>query len=173
MKTLTVSALVCAVVALTAATVLPAAVDKTNQTAKILLVKRSASCYGGWTSLHDRCYHYVPKPMTWARAEKHCESIGGNLASIRNIMEYHDIQSLIMKSSYEYKEAWVGGSDAQENNQWLWSDGTPFHYVNWCPGEPNNYGGKQHCLQMNHGAEKCWDDYGCNARKPSVCSKKG
>ncbi|KAI3376045.1 hypothetical protein L3Q82_016574, partial [Scortum barcoo] len=67
--------------------------------------------------------------MTWAKAEKNCQSMGGNLASIHNIiLEYHEIQRLVMSSSYEYKEAWIGGSDAQEENTWFWSDGKPFHY---------------------------------------------
>ncbi|KAI3376049.1 hypothetical protein L3Q82_016580 [Scortum barcoo] len=91
--------------------------------------------------------------MTWAKAEKNCQSMGGNLASIHNILEYHEIQRLVMSSSYEYKEAWIGGSDAQEENTWFWSDGKPFHYSNWCSGE------------------KCWDDFYCNANKPSICVK--
>ncbi|GLD46005.1 ladderlectin-like protein [Lates japonicus] len=60
----------------------------------------------------------------------------------------------------------------KRRTQWTWSDGSPFNYLNWCGGEPNNAGGNQHCLQVNHGAEKCWDDYQCNTRKPSVCVKK-
>ncbi|XP_014835616.1 PREDICTED: ladderlectin-like, partial [Poecilia mexicana] len=68
---------------------------------------------------------------------------------------------------------WIGGSDAQEDNNWFWIDGTPFLYTNWCPGEPNNYGGrKQDCLQINFGDHKCWDDVQCYFPKPSVCAKK-
>ncbi|KAF3848171.1 hypothetical protein F7725_021199 [Dissostichus mawsoni] len=42
-------------------------------------------------------------------------------------------------------------------NVWTWSDGTPFHYKDWCDGEPNNPG-RQRCLQMNHSEDKCWDN---------------
>ncbi|XP_031174473.1 ladderlectin-like isoform X7 [Sander lucioperca] len=162
MKTLTVFALVCVMTALTGAA------------ADVNLVKRWArgGCYGGWSRFNDRCFFYDPRPMTWAKAEKNCESLGGNLASVRNIMEYHELQRLIMTNSHEYKETWIGGTDAQEERQWFWSDGTPFHYSNWCRGEPNNHGGRQNCLQINHGAHKCWDDYQCNFQKPSVCAKK-
>ncbi|XP_035850097.1 ladderlectin-like isoform X5 [Sander lucioperca] len=162
MKTLTVFALVCVMTALTGAA------------ADVNLVKRWArgGCYGGWSRFNDRCFFYDPRPMTWAKAEKNCESLGGNLASVRNIMEYHNLQRLIMTNSHAYKETWIGGTDAQEERQWFWSDGTPFHYSNWCRGEPNNHGGRQNCLQINHGAHKCWDDYQCNFQKPSVCAKK-
>uniref|UniRef100_A0A8C9Z9M4 C-type lectin domain-containing protein n=1 Tax=Sander lucioperca TaxID=283035 RepID=A0A8C9Z9M4_SANLU len=104
MKTLTVFALVCVMTALTGAA------------ADVNLVKRWArgGCYGGWSRFNDRCFFYDPRPMTWAKAEKNCESLGGNLASVRNIMEYHELQRLIMTNSHEYKETWIGGTDAQE-----------------------------------------------------------
>ncbi|XP_038588165.1 type-2 ice-structuring protein-like [Micropterus salmoides] len=172
MKMLTVSALVCAMMALTRAAALPEANPENAQQAKSHLVKRSTACSGRWSEFSGRCFHYVPKPMTWAKAEKNCESMGGNLASVHNLLEYHEIQRLIMSASYEYTVTWIGGSDAQEENQWFWIDGTPFNYLNWCGGEPNNLGGRQNCLQINHGDQKCWDDYQCNFRRPSVCAKK-
>ncbi|XP_034713134.1 galactose-specific lectin nattectin-like [Etheostoma cragini] len=110
--------------------------------------------------------------MTWAKAERNCQSLGGNLASVHNVKEYHEIQRLIMTTSYAYKEAWLGGSDAQEEGLWLWSDNSMFTYQNWCPGEPNNYAYNQNCLQINFGEAKCWDDVRCSVLRPFVCSKK-
>uniref|UniRef100_A0A8C9ZD13 Ladderlectin-like n=1 Tax=Sander lucioperca TaxID=283035 RepID=A0A8C9ZD13_SANLU len=174
MKTLTVFALVCVMTALTGAAAVPEEKADKDQTADVNLVKRWArrGCYWGWSRFNGRCFRYVPRPMTWAQAEKNCESLGGNLASVRNIMEYHNLQRLIMTNSHAYKETWIGGTDAQEERQWFWSDGTPFHYSNWCRGEPNNHGGRQNCLQMNFGAHKCWDDLQCYSQRPSVCAKK-
>ncbi|XP_039677804.1 galactose-specific lectin nattectin-like [Perca fluviatilis] len=88
--------------------------------------------------------------MTWAKAERNCQSLGGNLASVHNIFEYREIQRIMATTlSIEYKEAWLGGSDAQEDGVWLWSDSSLFSYQNWCPGQPDNT--HQHCLQMNFG----------------------
>ncbi|KAF3848161.1 hypothetical protein F7725_021189 [Dissostichus mawsoni] len=56
-------------------------------------------------------------------------------------------------------------------NVWTWSDGTPFHYKDWCDGEPNNPG-RQRCLQMNHSEDKCWDNEYCSTELPSVCVKR-
>ncbi|XP_038554000.1 ladderlectin-like [Micropterus salmoides] len=170
MKMLTVSALVCAMMALTRAAALPEANPENAQQAKSHLVKRSTACSGRWSEFSGRCFHYVPKPMTWAQAEKNCESMGGNLASVHNLLEYHEIQRLIMSASYENKETWIGGSDAQEEGVWLWSDGTPFNYRS--SGGFDNFQGKQHCLQINYGDDKRWDDTWCNVRLPSVCAKK-
>ncbi|XP_028420386.1 ladderlectin-like [Perca flavescens] len=160
MKMLTVAALLCAMMALTRAAV------------KSHLVKRATSCPSGWSEFRGRCFHYFPRAMTWSNAERNCQSLGGNLASVHNVQEYHEIQRLIMSTSYEYKEAWLGGSDAQEEGVWLWSDSSLFSYQNWCPGEPDNWRSIQHCLQMNYGEGKCWDDVGCSSLRPFVCSKK-
>uniref|UniRef100_A0A0F8AC12 Type-2 ice-structuring protein n=1 Tax=Larimichthys crocea TaxID=215358 RepID=A0A0F8AC12_LARCR len=159
MKLLTVSAFLCAMIALTRAA------------AKNHLVNGSASCPGGWSETNGRCFLFVPGAMTWAKAESNCRSLGGHLASIHNILEYHAIQNLIKSATYENKATWAGGSDAQVEGEWFWSDGTRFSYSNWCPGEPNN-DRSQHCLQINYGAGNCWDDVSCYKYRPSVCAKE-
>uniref|UniRef100_A0AAX7TTW8 C-type lectin domain-containing protein n=1 Tax=Astatotilapia calliptera TaxID=8154 RepID=A0AAX7TTW8_ASTCA len=163
---------VCAVMILTHAAVLPKGGSGTNQTAKSHLVKRSSDCPGGWTLLSGRCFLYIPRRTTWAKAEKNCLVMGANLASVHSSTEYHGIQHLIVTASHDYQETWIGGSDAQENKAWLWTDGKPFDYSNWCPGEPNNFWRNQHCLQINHSGSKCWDDIACSKSRPSVCVKK-
>ncbi|XP_035985188.1 galactose-specific lectin nattectin isoform X3 [Fundulus heteroclitus] len=143
---------------------------------KVANDQTSGSCSSGWSEFNGRCFRYFPVPRTWASAQKNCVSLQASLASIHNIDEYHEIQRLIMATSKEHKRTWIGGSDAQEEGTWLWSDGSPFHYTNWCAGEPNNGAshprGIQHCLQMNDKAEKCCDDLWCNDALPFVCAKK-
>ncbi|XP_044040050.1 C-type mannose receptor 2-like isoform X5 [Siniperca chuatsi] len=192
MKMLTVSALLCAMMALTTAAALPGAGDEpgtegtivqalpdaeagnsTDLTAEGRVVKRSTSCPGGWTELYGRCFLYVPRTMKWAQAEKNCLSMGGNLASVHNVQEYHAIQNMIVRITHDQREAWIGGSDAVEKGYWFWSDGTPFYFSNWCPGEPNNYRGWQNCALMNYSGQKCWDDMWCDHQFPSVCVRKG
>uniref|UniRef100_A0AAQ4QDC5 C-type lectin domain-containing protein n=1 Tax=Gasterosteus aculeatus aculeatus TaxID=481459 RepID=A0AAQ4QDC5_GASAC len=58
-----------------------------------------------------------------------------------------------------------------QENQWFWSDGTPFDYTIWDNGEPNNLGGHQHCIQMNCGDAKAWDDVQCWTKLPSICAQ--
>uniref|UniRef100_A0A3B4VJD5 C-type lectin domain-containing protein n=1 Tax=Seriola dumerili TaxID=41447 RepID=A0A3B4VJD5_SERDU len=159
-KMLTVCLLVCAMMALTRAA------------AESHLVKRSTSCSAGWSEINGRCVRYVPKPMTWAKAERNCRSMGANLASVHSTQDYHRIQWLILTATHQQKETWIGGSDAEEENIWLWTDGSPFQYTNWCHGEPNNHG-RQRCLQMNDRSQKCWNDNACNGHFPSICVKRG
>ncbi|XP_062301006.1 type-2 ice-structuring protein-like [Scomber scombrus] len=170
MKILAVSALVCALMALTRAAALPEAEAK-DQIVKSHLVKRSKSCPAGWTEFNGHCFHYDPRNMNWAKAERSCQSMNANLASVHNIHDYHEIQKLILRVSYEFTPAWIGGSDAQVEGVWLWSDGSHFTYQNWCSGQPDNDFG-QHCLLINYGEKKCWDDDRCNSPRPFVCAKK-
>ncbi|KAM4564442.1 type-2 ice-structuring protein-like isoform 2-T2 [Fundulus diaphanus] len=169
MKLLAVCVLVFSVMARTRAN--PIQDDGSTDQEEVDLVQRS-SCPSGWSPINSRCFHYVPKPMTWARAEKNCLSMGAHLASVHDLDEYHQVQSLITTATHGSKETWIGGTNAQETSIWFWSDGSPLHYTNWCHGEPNNYMGRQFCLLMNYSGEKCWDDQRCSVRHPSVCAKK-
>jgi len=55
----------------------------------------------------------------------------------------------------------------------VWSpSNTPLSYTNWNAGEPNNYGGAEHCV-MAHGWGKWgkWNDDGCAKEKKYVCQQ--
>ncbi|XP_038588174.1 type-2 ice-structuring protein-like isoform X2 [Micropterus salmoides] len=159
MKTLILSALLCAVITLTRAA------------GEHHILERSTSCPSGWTKISGRCFLFVPRTMTWAQAERNCLSLGANLASVRGAEEYHGIKRLVADKTHGNSQTWLGGSDSEEERVWFWSDGTPFTFSYWCRGEPNN-DGYQHCLQMNYGGDKCWDDTKCHYHLQSVCVKK-
>ena len=50
---------------------------------------------------------------------------------------------------------WLGGWLL--DGTWSWSDGTPWDYENWEPGQPSGDGD---CLNMEE--TKQWNDRGCN-----------
>ncbi|XP_070785910.1 type-2 ice-structuring protein-like [Enoplosus armatus] len=129
------------------------------------------SCPTGWTGYNGRCFHYVPTARTWADAEINCQFYGGNLASVHSLDEHHEIQNMILKTTETYPLTWIGGSDAVQQNTWLWSDGTPFKFNYWAPGQPDHRE-SAHCVLMNFGDEKKFDDQPCSYTKPYVCAKK-
>uniref|UniRef100_A0A3B3WPA4 C-type lectin domain-containing protein n=1 Tax=Poecilia mexicana TaxID=48701 RepID=A0A3B3WPA4_9TELE len=145
-------------------------------------IQTSITCPSGWTPINSRCFLYVPNDMTWANAEKNCLSKGANLASVHNAYEYHQVQNLIAAAGHGSKKAWIGGTDEEEVflpgyfsceifykilnetyhllnfvlqwGTWLWSDGSPMIYTNWCPWQPDNWKNSQHCLQINYSGKE-------------------
>ncbi|XP_042566661.1 ladderlectin-like [Clupea harengus] len=111
---------------------------------------RIPKCPAGWQQYGERCFRFIDTARTWAEAE------GGNLASVHSLSEYNFIQGLIVTLTHGTPLTWIGGSDAQQERLWLWSDGSRFGaFLHWGPGEPNNAGGAEHCLHMNNGGEWC------------------
>ncbi|XP_067381270.1 ladderlectin-like [Channa argus] len=170
MKILAVCVLGCAVVVLVGAAAVEEEKAQNDQTERSNLDKRTV--VHGWTQINGRYFRFFPTPRTWAQAEKYCQSIGANLASVHSAQEHKSLQKLISQATGYNKEAWIGGSDAEERGAWFWSDGSSFQYTYWCGGEPNNSQGVQHCLQMNQGASNCWGDFECYGYRASICEMK-
>ncbi|XP_038164152.1 type-2 ice-structuring protein-like [Cyprinodon tularosa] len=142
-----------------------------DQSEKSHMVKRATSCPSGWTKYGSRCYLYVAASYTWAQAEQYCVARGGNLPSVRSSTEYNWLGSYIYSRTRSYGMTWIGGSDAQQERYWFWSDGTPFRYNSWCSGMPRT-SSSYNCLVMNYSACRCWLDYPCTYRYPFVCVRK-
>ncbi|XP_035770633.1 ladderlectin-like isoform X3 [Neolamprologus brichardi] len=168
MKLVTVSALLCAMITLIVAAEEGA---KEERSSEHLVEKRGWLWYShhGWYKYGKRYYRYFPYRLDWAHAQRYCQSMRANLASVRNLREYRVIQSVIYRATHGYPTTWIGGSDAQRERYWFWADGTPFSFTYWCRGEPNNVRRREHCLHMNFSRYNCMNDIYCQYRYPYVC----
>ncbi|KAK1897737.1 Galactose-specific lectin nattectin [Dissostichus eleginoides] len=128
------------------------------------------SCPPGWTKHGSRCFIYRPYLSDWASAERHCIALGGNLASIQSTHEYNQIRTVVRKAANSNRNVWVGGHDAVREGVWLWSDGSKFSFGSWGRGEPNNRGGKEHCMEINWRGQNYVNDQPCRDRRTFVCS---
>ncbi|XP_073724627.1 galactose-specific lectin nattectin-like [Misgurnus anguillicaudatus] len=124
------------------------------------------NCPYGWTHFDMKCYKFFSQLVNWVTAEKNCQSCGANLASVRNIVENKFLLSLLGDT-----RAWIGGHDGEIEGQWLWTDGSQFDFTNWCCTEPNNNGGKEHCLETNYNPSRCWNDAPCSYKMSYICAK--
>ncbi|XP_067235884.1 galactose-specific lectin nattectin-like isoform X1 [Chanodichthys erythropterus] len=132
--------------------------------------KHCGTCETGWTAYGCRCFKFFNYQYRWISAEYLCLAYGGNLASVHSHNEYVFIQSLVRQTTYGSTRAWIGGHDAVEEGHWLWSDGKNMNYQIWSPGNPSNYLGKEHCLEINYDNGN-WNDDNCSKEKPFVCAK--
>ncbi|NP_001153806.1 uncharacterized protein isoform X1 [Danio rerio] len=122
-------------------------------------------CPRQWRRSGSRCFRLFSTSVNWATAEKNCQRLGGNLASVLNDVENDFLLSLIPNS----KRFFIGGYNVDEQN-WFWSDGSPFGYTNWCSGEPNNMN-TEHCLEINWTANRCWNNLPCSVELGYICAK--
>ncbi|XP_071390771.1 ladderlectin-like [Centroberyx affinis] len=130
-----------------------------NQTEGELERVARSSCPAGWSFHGSRCFIFYNSQKTWILAEsgfslllqQHCLTLGANLASIHSLEEYQFIQEMVKGSSGGFPPTWIGGFDTAQNRLWFWSDGSRFDYQLWNSGEPNNYGGRKPCIEMNYG----------------------
>ena len=64
----------------------------------------------------------------------------------------------------------MGGSDLVKQGDFVWTDGThlPLNASVWRPGEPNNQGNLEHCLDIYTTIYKVNDDR-CDFKLPYIC----
>ena len=91
-------------------TVTATTTEATTTTVETTTITPGNSCPSGWQEFEGHCYLYVRSGMTWANAEKDCNSRGGHLASVHSADENNLIKSLWSGSGPSY--VWIGGTDA-------------------------------------------------------------
>ncbi|ROL46152.1 Ladderlectin [Anabarilius grahami] len=102
-------------------------------------------CPAGWSSFGLRCFKYFSQSVNWITAERNCQGLGANLASVHNKPENEFLLGLLPSSS---TRAWIGAHDGEQEGQWMWSDGTVNDFTNWCAAEPNG-SGNENCVDIS------------------------
>ena len=63
---------------------------------------------------------------------------------------------------------WVGGKRDREGFIWTGS-GRLLEYTNWKEDEPNDFDGKEDCMEVRENGE--WNDVCCSNPLPYICEK--
>ncbi|XP_013888866.1 galactose-specific lectin nattectin [Austrofundulus limnaeus] len=126
-------------------------------------------CLPGWTRYAGQCYLFRATATSWADAEGYCNRFGAHLTSIQGPDQYRFIRRLIEKATGTNTRTWVGGTNT--DGDWTWIDGSPFTFTNWGPGEPNNAGGNEHCMDINLNGQDYVNDENCDTKSASICAK--
>lgn len=79
-------------------------------------------------------YIYSGVAQTWEEAQTYCQALGGHLMVINDAAENTALFNYM--KSVGYSSAYFGFSDAVQEGNWQWVDGTPVTYTYWAPGEP-------------------------------------
>ncbi|KAF2364729.1 C-type lectin-like [Trinorchestia longiramus] len=126
----------------------------------------------GWVLHKDNCYKVFSKRdsffKTWDQARLHCRKNHAHLASIQDEEE----NAFMISQVYTLPDEvlWLGGH-ASNDVGYSWTDGSPFLFINWKMGEPNNLHDQESCLSMYPGDEAYWNDDNCGMLAGWVCKK--
>ncbi|XP_060069290.1 lithostathine-1-beta-like [Ylistrum balloti] len=121
----------------------------------------------------DYCLEFVHTERNWDDARKDCNKRSGNLVQVVN----QDIQDFIVKTlrdvlHWDRHGVWIGATDKDVEQKWMWVTGQELTWSNWQPGE-----GPQHTdgflFVPSHHSEDCaqirlddplgrWHDYRCD-----------
>lgn len=129
----------------------------------------NVKCPNGWTENQAYCLKAFPNQTTvktWMDASTYCQTLGGNLPSFH--INSNDSILATMLSSYRGKPFWIGFNDRDQENGYVWSDGSAVDYTNWNPGEPNDFHGYEDCVVYNPGGG--WNDQNCYFSSRFVCA---
>ncbi|GLD46013.1 type-2 ice-structuring protein-like isoform X3 [Lates japonicus] len=140
-KTLTVSLIVCTLITLTRAAALPYEENEHGTMDPMIIVDPFPfmTTTPPPPPLPETTTALPETTMSWADAQKNCETMNSNLASVHSDEEYQLIQKVVLVASHGSGPTWIGGSDAQKEKLWFWIDGTTFKYENWCEGQPDDF----------------------------------
>ncbi|XP_026208824.1 uncharacterized protein LOC113157498 isoform X3 [Anabas testudineus] len=118
-------------------------------------------------------YNFVDTPLNWTDAQSFCRQFYTDLATIKNEA---DVSAVVSTTSNYTGQAWIGLYDDLVNS-WMWSlndssfygeGGTGFR--NWVPGQPNNVGGQQYCVELiDSPLPGAWADVECSLELPFIC----
>ncbi|XP_077323746.1 uncharacterized protein LOC143958164 isoform X2 [Lithobates pipiens] len=118
----------------------------------------------GFARSGDKIYIINGIEATYFDAKSSCAISGGQLASPRTPEENQAIFTLRKQVD---KHAFLGINDLQKEGDFRYPSGGTIIYSNWAPGEPNNVGGKEHCVEMRETGK--WNDENCTEKRLFVC----
>uniref|UniRef100_A0A3Q3MM55 C-type lectin domain-containing protein n=1 Tax=Mastacembelus armatus TaxID=205130 RepID=A0A3Q3MM55_9TELE len=125
----------------------------------------------GWTQYGSNCYKLkADTRKSWAAARYDCVQDGGDLVSIASAGEEQYVTGVIAQSPTGIS-LWMGGHDSITEGGWEWTDGSPFRYIHWNAGNPDDYYGED-CLSIliNKGH---WNDDNCENKRGYICKRRG
>lgn len=113
--------------------------------------------------------------LSWANAERDCETDGGHLIVVDDAAENEWMKWIAATSmtgdTSTSQQAWIGLGDSATEETFFWVTGAPLTLAPWGNGEPNDKNDNEDCVQI--GASGSWNDDSCNELLVYACECDG
>lgn len=118
----------------------------------------------------DREVKVILHPANFHTAFETCRSADMDLLMIYNSTE--ELQIIELAKKYNMTQFWLAVTDIGHESLFVsLSTGKRLTYSNWHEGEPNNYDGKEHCvdIRMLPNDKNGWNDIDCSITLNFFC----
>jgi len=116
----------------------------------------------------ERRYHVCQRPATWWASQERCERLGGGLVVVDDEEEEEWLLRTIMDPARQ--PYWIGLSDQEEEDHFVWWDGSAADFEAWGPGQPNN-AGEEDCVML-YDETDAWNDRPCEHEYAAICEQR-
>ncbi|EGT33693.1 hypothetical protein CAEBREN_30616 [Caenorhabditis brenneri] len=120
---------------------------------------------------NNKCYHFHKAEVDFKAAESVCSTRNSHLVSVHNNLIIPYLTEKSTQHLFENGYAWLGGQRGfpiESNQQWEWTDGTPFDYQNFTNEKTDSseiYG----CMKFSVETGK-WLTASCTEKHQFVCA---
>ncbi|EDS28420.1 salivary C-type lectin [Culex quinquefasciatus] len=124
---------------------------------------------------NQRYFVFNNRQVTFFEAWHQCASIGLRLASVNSAEDDTALRlALRAADSNEVGPWWIAGTDLGKTGHFVWITtmkplGYRTGYTNFGPGQPDNAGGVEHCVEAGWRSGTTWNDRNCEVRNRYVC----
>jgi len=124
-----------------------------------------SACADGVVSAdQSTCYRASVVDATWQDARSACLTWQGALVKVESALEDAFVGGLVSTA------LWLGGSDTDVENVYVWTDGSPITFGNWGVGQPDAFPGPD-CIEKRKTPGELWYDLPCYNLRAYVCEK--
>ncbi|KAJ0011983.1 hypothetical protein NQD34_012958 [Periophthalmus magnuspinnatus] len=110
----------------------------------------------------------IQSALTWSQAQVSCKQQGASLLSITDPNEQAFVSVLLGSGGFRI---WIG-LVLDPDHGWQWTNGQPFRYLRWTPGNPQQNPG-HNCAIMDSSGQQTWESSTCGKQLGYICSKSG
>ncbi|XP_042880356.1 C-type mannose receptor 2-like isoform X2 [Penaeus japonicus] len=120
-------------------------------------------CPEPFIRIGKECFHLSTTALPWNEARQQCKQMGGDLAVPSDVTA---LDAYVFANT-KGPGVWIGGTDQGNEGVWNYINGNTIKAEDWTGGQPDNYGGRENCLEIRSYFEPPVNDYICSANSTS------